>query len=183
VKALRRSLLLFLVLAAASSVAACTGAIACSMVGPARQVVGLLLHHSDATATFRVESLGEPTQGYRDVPQLQVGGLVTVTYWDGTAQFLRNGDRYSVGLFWIDGATFESTVHTADKPCSFGTTYADGRAIDTSLWARPSFRRGLIVVAAAVMVLSLFVLFVSRRRRRERGSAEVQRLVPGERHR
>ena len=166
--------------------AGCTQRVDCSQAVPDAVFTGVLRSERGNTVEFAVEtvtpSYGRSPTG-RGAPLVVVGAIVSVFYDAGTAQFLRVGERYSVSAIWI-GGRFVSDVHTADRPCSGGTTYADGRNIDTALWKRARVRRFVLVAAIAIHAVATIGTAVSRwqssrRRRRRRPNAHEQRALEG----
>jgi hypothetical protein len=137
----------------------------CSSAAPADTIVGRLVARNGSTATFTVESVlpsSGPRQAAPTAPVLEPGQTLTVEYYQHHARFLRVGTRYQVALFWRD-SSFESDVHTASDPCSWGTTYADGRAIDTATWASAHLREIVAVVVLVPLVLAGLAIFAARR--------------------
>ena len=86
-------------------------------------------------------------------------------YDEGGAGFLRVGRRYQVMAWWLSDHLF-SGVHTANPVCSGGTVYADGSAIDTSLWRRAAIRT--LVYASSVIVLAGAASLILFRRARSK---------------
>ena len=136
-------------------------------------IVGTLTALHPATGVFTVESAQSerPPGVATHVPS--VGASVAVHYADGQEWFLRVGRRYQVGVSW-NGKTFESGVRVADEPCSGGTVYANGSAIDTSRIAWLEVHHVITVVALApVLLLAAISLWLWRRRRRRPASVRV----------
>ena len=142
----------------------------CSVIGDAYQFVGSVVSHHGNHAEFVIDSM-LPTAGPRpiDAPVLAVGERVKVHYDGSTAQFLHVATGYDVGVFWLDNE-YWSDIHTADRPCSGRTVYADGSSINTSLWARSMVREAVYVIALIVVGV-VAVRGLRRRRFRERARA------------
>ena len=161
-------------LTAPLSLTACRN-VSCSKSAPTNTIVGRLVARNGSTTTFTVESVLQssgPRQAAPTAPVLEPGQTLTVKYYQDHARFLRVGTRYRVALFWLGGA-FESDVHTASDPCSWGTTYADGRAIDTATWAGAHLREIVAVLFLVPLVLAGLAVFAARgtvRRLRRRSS-------------
>ena len=100
-------------------------------------------------------------------PRLAAGSFVTVRYYAGTAQFLHDRRRYTVNAYVNDGE-YWSDVRTADRPCSGGTQYADGRLIDTSYWSRAQVRVATFVVLGLFGIATVILVVSLRRRTRRR---------------
>ena len=131
-------------------------------------VATLVARHGDS-ATFQVESKRSEVGSSHSRPVVRVGSRVTVHFLDDTGQFLVVGKHYSVNA-WPRTSGFESDIHQAGKDCTDYTRYADGSAIDTSIWARSWQRnaRDFVVVAVIVLLIVGLIVFgiVDARRRR-----------------
>lgn len=145
------------------------GGVDCSSRGFDATFVGRLTAVHTATGTFMVESV-QVEQRSTHVPT--VGTLVAVRYADGQERFLRVGKRYRVAVSW-NGKEFESGVHVANEPCSRGTLYADGSAIDTARDSWLKVHRALAVLALAPVVAFVILSAWLWRRRRRSASLRV----------
>jgi hypothetical protein len=144
----------------------------CSKSGTSGTVVGTLTSVSGENATFTVQSW-TPTPGVAlETATPTVGSDVVVRYSSTEIRFLHVGKHYSV-LVYENGTGFDSGVHHADDNCSGGTIYANGKAIDTSLWSRTIVRRAIIGFVVFLVVLLVFLAWVTRRSRRRRTSTTV----------
>jgi hypothetical protein len=169
----RSILVAAILLLGCTTVTSCSHAI-CDPAPTAATFVGRLATVRDDTATFAVETVATPDR--TDAAPVGVvplaGKSVAVRYSDDEQRFLRVGRRYAV-MVWLDEATFVSGVHHSDDPCSTGTTYADGSAINTSLWSRPIVRRvGTGFVLLVVLALATLAWFTRRIHRRKRAPIE-----------
>jgi len=147
------------------TMASCTGHTYCDYAAPAATFTGPLTVIDRAIATFAVETSTaiSSVPASRHVPV--VGTSVAVRYSDDEQHFLRVGRRYAVTVWWNDG-TFSSGVHHRDAACSTGTTYADGSAINKSVWSRPWVRRLLVGLVLLPVVAVGFLAWFTRRRSR-----------------
>jgi hypothetical protein len=161
---------------ASTSLIACSSGVQCSQRAPDYAIVGTLITRKGSTATFVVESLQPPStarSGHSAGPVPVIGQRVDVRYYSGE-RFLRVGTRYRVAMSWNSGV-FESAVHTADVPCSGGTTHANGTAIDTSWWKQHSWVLMSVYVFAALplVVVAVGIATFSTRRRRKRADTQA----------
>ena len=164
------------------AVAGCgPGRVDCSLAPRADVIVGTAVARRGSTVTFVVASVRRnpdavTTSGFGG-PRLRTGERIAVRYDQGSAQFLRIGSRYQVYLWWASGS-FWSEVHTANHACSGGTVYANGAAIDTSLWSRSWVRNTTFVFALIVAIgLAVAAAWAFRRGRRRRARRHGLRRV------
>jgi hypothetical protein len=150
-------------LVAPLTLTACTD-VRCSQSLPTETIVGRLVARQGSTATFSIESLSQapsPPSSGTAPPVLVPGHTVAVAYFGDHAKYLRVGSHYLVELYWRAGY-FRSDVHTADDPCSRGTAYADGHAIDTRTWERAHLVEIIAVVALVPLAFLLIFLVLLR---------------------
>ena len=156
---------------AALAIAPWTGALAtsCSDGRGDPKIVGRLTSLDGATATFRVESSTPGKYRPQDTPLPKTGTNAAVFFYSGSAQFLREGQRYVVPVGWSEGR-YSSWVDTAQDPCGGGTRHADGTTIETSLLSRPHVRKVLLVTvvvpAATLLILALWLRHRDQLRKR-----------------
>lgn len=131
--------------------------------------------------TFMIERVHPnvaATRSGRHIPP--VGKPVVVHYDNGDEKFLHRGRRYKVQVWWIDESQsrlrFVSGVRVADRPCSGGTIYANGSAIDTAILTRSSTRHTFVVVAAGLISIGALAagLALRKRRRQARNVRELR---------
>jgi hypothetical protein len=138
------------------------------------EIVGELSRLDGGTATFRVEnaSFRHSSPG---TPLPATGSSVAV-FFDDDVQFLREGERYDVQLWWYD-RRFISSVTTADDTCGVQTRLADGSSIETSLLSRSDIKQRLLVTAiafVAFVVLPAIWIGYRRRQRQRRNDASLR---------
>ncbi len=97
---------------------------------------GRLVTRTGPGVTFMVERVHPNVAAVRTGSRVPVAGRQVVVHYDaGNEQLLRVGRRYKVKVWWLGDAQsrlrFVSGVHVANRPCSGGTVYADGSAIET----------------------------------------------------
>src|SRR4051812_30268146 len=149
------------------------GRIICEYGGPTDTIVGRLVAREGSKATFSIQSVtyaSRPRSSASAAPALDPGQIVAVRYYRDHVKYLRVGSLYRVELFW-GGDHFESDVHTAADPCSRGTVYADGDAIDTRTWPRAHLAEilaALALVPIALLAMLATALRIPRRDRRAR---------------
>jgi hypothetical protein len=154
--------------AATAFLASCSnsGRVICDYAQDAGTFVGPLVRLRGANATFFVEQVKpNSSPAASALPRQPSRRLVVVRYEQKEQQYLHVGRRYSVRVWAING--FFSSVHVAGHKCSGGTVYANGSAIDTSVWSRPRTRHLILVLVSVVLlVLGGAALFARARRRR-----------------
>jgi hypothetical protein len=160
---------------ASVALGACSDHSISDCIGGSEAFVGTLVARHGNDATFRVES-SRLNAADHSPPAERVGGRVLVHYAGDTGQFLRVGKRYRVNA-WPGKSGFESEVHLAGQACTDYTRYADGTAVDTSIWARSWQRntRDLLIVAVVILALGGLVAIRIRDARRNRRIGRVER--------
>ncbi len=156
-----RGLAFAAVILAAPSLTSCSGNVTCDYGQATDTIIGRVIAREGATATFSIESVVQSSSGSNSAsrpPELVPGQAVAVRYYRDRSRFLRVGTSYRVELSWNGSGAFESDVHVAGDPCSRGTVYANGRAINTAGWLRSHL--GLLVAAIIVVPLLISLLFI-----------------------